>query len=191
MNTTTDAPQATVFSSADQLIDHLGSLGSHSSSERRDSAPPYTELDHGLQTAFLLAEQYTDDVELQVAGLIHDLAHPWDGPGQPFHGGLGATAVRTLLGDRVADLVESHVPAKRYLATVRPEYRSILSSGSIRTLDAQGGDMSPAEVEAFEQRSDLEWAIALRIADDGAKIPGAVVPPLEYWSPIIGTLSIR
>ena len=34
-----------------------------------------------------------DDEELQVAGLVHDLAHVWDAPGQPRHGTMGADAV--------------------------------------------------------------------------------------------------
>ena len=36
---------------------------------------------------------------------------------------LGAETVRRLLGERVAGLVEAHVPAKRYLVTTDASYR--------------------------------------------------------------------
>lgn len=176
-----------IFTGLDELIDHLRHLGGLGS----DEALAFSELDHGLQCAALLAEAAPDDVELQVAGLVHDVAHPWDGPGQPDHHRLGAAAVRGLLGDRVADLVEAHVEAKRYLVTVDPAYRATLSPGSIATLAAQGGDLSPAEVAAAEARADWAAAVALRRADDGAKIPGAAVPPLEHWLPALRSVGVR
>src|SRR5215510_13579646 len=100
-----------VFRAADELIEHLELLGTTASVE----ASGLTELDHGLQCAALLCQRHPNDVELQIAGLVHDLAHPWDGPGQPRHAALGARAVRALLGSRIADLIAGHVPAKRYL----------------------------------------------------------------------------
>src|SRR5262245_47244388 len=103
-----------VFETADDLIAHLEGLGNLVSVED----PRMKELDHGLQCAALLARDDRDDVELQIAGLIHDLAHPWDERGQPHHATLGAAAVRQLLGERVAALIAGHVAAKRYLVTV-------------------------------------------------------------------------
>jgi predicted HD phosphohydrolase len=176
--TTTDRQ---TFRTVDQLVDHLRSLTSIGS----DEGMAFSELDHGLQTAALLEIEYPDDAELQVAGLIHDLAHPWDGPGQPHHHRLGADAVRSLLGERTAVLIESHVDAKRYLVATDDEYESALSPGSIVTLAAQGGAMSSEEVATAEQRPDWERAVALRRADDRAKVVGAVTPPLEHWLPAI------
>ncbi|MEY4248361.1 MAG: hypothetical protein RIS69_1908, partial [Actinomycetota bacterium] len=123
----------------------------------------FFELDHGLQCAALLEKSDPSDIELQVAGLIHDLAHPWDGPGQPRHATMGAEAVRPILGDRVAALIEGHVPAKRFLVTTRPEYRALLSEDSIMTLAAQGGDLTDAEVAAFTTNPWWEAMVALRI----------------------------
>lgn len=183
----------TVFTSADGLLSHLEGLGLMPSSEGRSrpDRPPYTELDHGLQTAAILEHEHPDDRELQVAGLLHDLAHPWDVEGQPMHGDLGARAVRPLLGARIAALIAGHVPAKRYLATVRPDYRSKLSPGSIMTLRAQGGDFDSDEAAAFEARADWYAMVQLRLADDRAKVPGAVVPDLDHWRPIVASLCVR
>ena len=117
--------------------------------------------------------------------MIHDLAHPWDEPGMPRHALMGAAAVRVLLGERVAALIKGHVPAKRYLVTVDPAYREQLSPGSVDTLIAQGGDLSAAEVTAFTARPHWRAAVALRRADDGAKVPDAVVAGLDHWLPIL------
>ncbi len=87
------------------------------------------------------------DHELQVAGLVHDIGHRF-GPDES-HGALGAEHVRGLFGPRVAGLVEAHVPAKRYLVTTDPSYRSRLSTESTRTLGVQGGPLAPDEVDSF------------------------------------------
>lgn len=166
-----------VFTSVHDVIEHLRWLATLGSVEGEG----LTELDHGLQTAALLQRSHPHDVALQVAGLVHDLAHPWDGPGQPRHAGMGARAVREVFGPRVADLVLSHVPAKRYLVATRPDYAALLSPDSVTTLAAQGGPMSEAELAAFAALPDLEARVALRTADDGAKVPGAAVPPLDQW----------
>lgn len=175
------------FRDADEIIDHLRQLGALGSVE----ADNFTELDHGLQTAAILRDVAPDDSELQIAGLVHDLAHPWDGPGQPRHATMGAIAVRDVLGDRVADLILSHVPAKRYLVATRAEYASLLSPDSVMTLAAQGGPMTPDETSEFERHPDLRAMVELRIADDGAKIAGKVVAPLATYENTIRELAAR
>lgn len=175
------------FRNVDEIIEHLEQLGNVESVE----AEHFTELEHGLQTAALLCEMAPEDVELQVAGLVHDLAHPWDGPGQPRHATMGAIAVREVLGDRIADLILSHVPAKRYLVATRREYASILSPDSVMTLAAQGGPMTAEEIEAFEQNADFQAMVDLRIADDGAKVPGKLVPALSTYEDSIRELASR
>ncbi len=102
-----------------------------------------SELDHGLQCAYELSRVRPDDVELQVAGLVHDIGHQFASDEQ--HGAAGGERVRSLLGDRVAVLVEMHVPAKRYLVTTDPDYMSALTGVSIESLGAQGGPLSPEE----------------------------------------------
>ncbi|CAB4584696.1 MAG: HD domain-containing protein [Actinomycetes bacterium] len=175
------------FTDVDQLVDHLRELGERPSAE----SDRMTELDHGVQCAAILARTAPDDLELQVAGLVHDLAHPWDGPGQPRHATMGATAVVDVLGPRVAELIRSHVPTKRYLVAVRPDYAASLSPDSVMTLAAQGGPMSADEVAVFERRPDRHAEVLLREADDGAKVPGVEVPGLDHWEPALRTLAAR
>ena len=145
-----------------------------------------TELDHGLQCAHNLATIRPDDIELQVAGLVHDI-------GQRFgsdvaHGHVGAELVRDALGERVAALVEAHVPAKRFLVTTDPSYRDALSAVSTTSLEIQGGTLSPEQVAAFSSSPHAVDAVALRRADDDAKVAGRVIPSLAYWIPLLGRL---
>ena len=170
-----------VFSTVDDLVAHLRHLATLGS----DEGLAFSELDHGLQTASILARDQPDDIELQVAGLAHDLAHPWDGPGQPEHHRMGARSIEGLLGPRVAFLIEAHVDAKRYLVATDATYHDALSPGSVATLRAQGGPMTFDEVAAAESSPDWSAAVALRRADDGAKVVGAEVADLDQWIPAI------
>jgi predicted HD phosphohydrolase len=142
-------------------------------------------LAHSLQCAANLARTAPDDVQLQVAGLVHDLGTILD-PGHPAsHARTGGDAVRTLLGDRVADLVAQHDVAKRYLVTVDATYRARLSPQSVVTLAAQGGVLDDAERARFETRPDADDCVTLRRADDDAKVPGRSVPALDEWRPAL------
>ncbi len=162
----------TTLAELGSLLDELG---------RRPSCEGdgLTELDHLLQCAAELAEVRPDDVELQLAGLVHDVGHALGSDAD--HGHLGAAFVRPVLGPRVAQLVDAHVMAKRYLVAVEPAYAAGLSPDSSRTLRLQGGPMSPAEAEAFRGRPDAADAVLLRRADDRAKVPGRRVRGLEHW----------
>ena len=53
------------------------------------------------------------------------------------------------------------------------------------TLAAQGGPLEPRAAEAFARGRDAEALVSLRRADDGAKVPGAVVAELETLRPVI------
>jgi predicted HD phosphohydrolase len=144
-----------------------------------------TILHHGLQCAAWLRRTEPDDFGLQLAGLLHDVGHILAPGHEDAHGAVGATYVRPVLGDRVAALIEAHVPAKRYLVTVDGSYRSQLSEGSVRTLILQGDAMSDDEVEAFRAAPYAEAAVQLRRADEAAKDPGAEVDDLAAWLPTL------
>lgn len=165
-----------------ELIDLLGALG-----DQPGERPGLSELDHGLQCAHRLAAARPDDLGLQVAGLVHDIGHAF-GPDES-HGRLGAEQVREVLGERVASLVEAHVPAKRYVAAVDPGYLAILSPVSTASLALQGGPMDRDEVEAFRSDPRSGDAVVLRAADDAAKEPGRTVPPLAVWVPALRRLA--
>lgn len=142
-------------------------------------------LEHSLQCAALLAERHPDDRELQVAGLVHDVGWILQPDETARHAENGAAAVAPLLGHRVAWLVSWHADAKRYLVTTDPEYRQRLSARSLETLEVQGGLMNETEVAALAAAPDLEALLELRRADDDAKVPGRVVPPLDTWRPLL------
>ena len=148
-----------------------------------EETPGLSELDHGLQCAYELWRRFPDDGELHVAGLVHDVGHRFTT--EAAHGARGAAELRPLFGDRVAGLVAAHVPAKRYLVTTDPTYRARLSDDSVRTLGLQGGPLSPAQTARFEASPYAEDAVALRRADDDAKVPGRDVPALDHWTAVL------
>ncbi len=146
-----------------------------------------SELEHGLQCAAELKAAAPEDVELQAAGLLHDVAY-----GQSYaetHHRVGADALLDLFGKRVGQLVALHVDAKRYLVTTDPTYRSRLSPVSVETLALQGGVMSAEEIAAFEAEDHWRDGLKLRKADEAAKTPGRSVPGLDTWRPILRALA--
>jgi predicted HD phosphohydrolase len=162
----------------DVLLALLARGVEHADEERVDL------LDHSLQCASLLREQFPDDRELQLAGLVHDVGTilvPDDPAGLAS---TGAAAVAPLLGRRVAWLVSWHADAKRYLVTTDPEYRARLSERSLVTLEQQGGPMGATEVAALTAAPDVDALLALRWADDDAKVVGASPAPLDTWAPL-------
>ena len=145
----------------------------------------YSLLEHLLQCADLLATWRPDDRELALAGLVHDLGHHLGESGEDGHGEVAADYLRPVLGDRVADLVVLHVPAKRYLVAVADGYGKLLSPASAASLSEQGAAMSVDEQRRFEAHPAAADAVLLRKADDLAKQAGREVPGLDVWWPVL------
>ena len=142
---------------------------------------PVTQLEHALQTA-QLAEQAGADSDTVVAAFLHDIGHLlpveaasgyMDGYGTVDHERLGADFLRQRgFSEKVAQLIENHVNAKRYLVAKSTDYFARLSEASLRTLEFQGGPMTPDEVARFEKHAYFSAILQLRQWDEQAKIPG-------------------
>jgi predicted HD phosphohydrolase len=155
---------------------------------RTSEQMPFTHLEHALQTAAILRQEVPDDVELAVAGLVHDIGHLLPGVGDADHATAGADAVRTALGQRVAELVGLHVEAKRYRVAANSTYGKELAGDSVASLLLQGGPMTPDEQKAFKRLPLAEDALSLRRADDSGKVGGLTVPGLTEWMLIVRKL---
>lgn len=160
--------------------------------ERGDSeygGESVTQIEHALQCAWL-AEQEDAPASLIAAALLHDIGHllhnlPDDAPDagvDDVHEELGYRYLSKIFGDRVAEPVRLHVPAKRYLCATESEYLDQLSEPSLVSLKLQGGPMSPEEVAAFEQNPYVQDAVRVRRWDDTAKIEDLETPTLDHFS---------
>lgn len=150
---------------------------------------PVSQLEHMSQAASLAeAEGYDDEVVL--AAFFHDIGHlcadaeeagSMDGMGNVDHERLGADyLLERGFSERVANLVQGHVIAKRYLTYKYPEYYNRLSDASKATLEFQGGVMTAAEAAEFELNQDAELIIRLRYWDDMAKEVQVPVNNLDH-----------
>jgi len=151
---------------------------------------PVSQIEHMCQAAQLAeAEGYDDDVIL--ASFFHDIGHlcehiyetkQMDGYGVMDHESLGGEYLREKgFSEKIARLVESHVPAKRYLTFKYPEYYNKLSDASKATLDKQGGRMDDVEATQFEADNLYLLFIKIREWDDKAKIEKVPLPSLEIY----------
>jgi len=149
---------------------------------------PFTHLDHALQTAAVLRQEFPDDIELAVAGLVHDIGHLLPGVGDAEHAEVGAESVRVALGERVAGPVGLHVEAKRYLVARQEAYAQELASDSVASLALQGGPMSAEEQQYFERLPHARRALDLRRADERGKVDGLEVAGLGEWMELVRAL---
>ena len=156
---------------------------------------PVTVLEHSLQAAHFIRKRHGSD-ELIVAALLHDVGHLLHTEGEDAaqhgldtrHEELGVEALAGHLPASVLDPVRLHVAAKRYLCFAEQQYFNALSPASVESLALQGGPMSDEEAEEFLARPFARDAVALRRADDAAKIQGLEVPALETYRPLLAKL---
>lgn len=155
-----------------------------------------TMADHQLQAAAAAVGAGAPD-ELVVAALLHDIGHmvgadattALDAGEDAHHDASGARWLEQWFPRAVTEPVRLHVAAKRYLVAVEPSYRAELSRASVRTLQLQGGAMSPAEVVAFESSPFHADAVRLRRFDEAAKDATVVVPPFAAYRARITSLA--
>jgi predicted HD phosphohydrolase len=172
-------------------------FGALEASRDADDEGGLSILEHSLQCAAVLRASRPDDVELHVAGLVHDLGWLGRVPGgwslrlDAAHDVYGRSLLGGLLGARVAGLVGGHVAAKRYLLATDPDYATLLSARSELTLEFQGGVMQADEIATFARRSDRDDLITLRRADDAAKVRGQAVPDLTTWRATVESVAAR
>lgn len=149
-----------------------------------------SQLDHALQCA-ALAEQAEQPPEMIAACLFHDLGHLVHHLGDdPARRGLddrhehrAIPVLAPLFPAAVTRPIQLHVEAKRYLCAVDEAYWAALSPTSKRSLELQGGVLSPAAATAFIQQPYANQAVQLRRWDDLAKVPNQDTPDLEHFLP--------
>jgi phosphonate degradation associated HDIG domain protein len=144
---------------------------------------PVSQLEHMSQTAQLAIQHEADD-EVVLAAFFHDIGHfcdreataQMDGYGFVRHELIGANFLRQKgFPERIAQLIENHVQAKRYLTFVHPDYYDQLSAASKQTLTHQGGVMSAEEATKFESHPYFHDSIKLRTWDEQAKQMGLAI----------------
>jgi phosphonate degradation associated HDIG domain protein len=148
---------------------------------------PVSQTEHALQTAHLAVQEGASDA-LVAAALLHDIGHllgPEDDPAErgidAVHERRGCAWLGRHFGPEVTEPIRLHVFAKRYLCAVDAVYRGLLSPGSIRSLELQGGVLTGGEIQNFECNQHAAGAVRLRRWDDRAKVPSLVVPDLGHY----------
>ena len=146
------------------------------------------QLQHALQAA-ALAEADGAAPATVLASLLHDVGHMIHTLGEnpagrgidDVHEEIGADWLAKRFSPEVSEPVRLHVAAKRYLCTVESDYFGKLSPDSVRSLELQGGLMSPEELTAFRKHPQHEEAVRLRRYDEGAKDPRAATPDFDHF----------
>lgn len=155
-----------------------------------------TMTEHGLQAASF-AQAAGASEALVVAALLHDIGHlvvsvpddiaQWTG--DAHHELIGGQWLARHFGPDVSEPVRLHVPAKRYLCATDAAYFGKLSAASVRTLELQGGRMTPAEVAAFEAERYGRDALLLRRCDDQGKVAGLQTAQFAHYRAMIERLA--
>ena len=155
-----------------------------------------SQIQHALQCAYLAEQDNRKNNRdnfmqnsIVLASFLHDIGHliglenndvemrdqiVMNGAslGIVGHEGIGANYLREIgFPELVCELVRGHVQAKRYLATIKPEYYNKLSDASKETMRLQGGLMTPEEINSFNSSIFPDLKIIVREYDDLGKDP--------------------
>lgn len=151
-----------------------------------------TQLEHMCQSAELARTGGYDD-EVILAAFFHDIGYLIHSQNKDTMGSYGRTNHEKEAGaflrrmgfsERVAQLAEQHVNAKRYLTYADPAYYSRLSDASKKTLEYQGGPMEEAEARAFREDPLFDLNITMRRWDEEAKLTDQPLPDLNIYRQI-------
>ncbi len=155
---------------------------------------PVSQTSHMIQCAMEAMAQGEDE-ELVLGSFLHDVGHllkhveatdEMGNFGVVNHEGLGAQYLKDKgFSERVCAMVENHVNAKRYLVATDATYQSKLSEASLQTLQWQGGPMHQSEIILFEQHPFFGDIIKVRLWDEKAKKPDAVLIPISHFKTLI------
>lgn len=144
-----------------------------------------TQLMHMVQAGKMAQKEGYDD-EMVLAAFFHDVGHFLEeGEDMGIYGKLAhdqlGKAYLTANGfpKKMGELVASHVNAKRYLTYSNPAYYDLLSDASKKTLEYQGGPMTPEEAAAYEKDPLIDSYIKIRYWDDLAKETDVPVDPAD------------
>jgi gamma-butyrobetaine dioxygenase len=149
---------------------------------------PVSQTEHALQAA-ALAEAEAAGSALIAAALLHDIGHllsphPEDCAESGIndqHEQLGAKWLAAHFDGDVVEPIRLHVPAKRYLCAVDPDYLRNLSTASTTSLALQGGPFTAQKVQAFKALPHARQALRLRVWDVAAKIKDLQVPDVPHY----------
>lgn len=181
----------TTTSSAQQIVNEILSLletGRHI-----HYGEEVTQLQHALQCARLAVDANSTE-EVIIAALLHDIGHLCETADTEHMGDVGVVDHETIGADylrqrgfseKIAQLVQGHVEAKRYLTFKDPQYATQLSPASLETLTYQGGPMSAEEAAAFEQDPLFEAKLQLRTWDEQGKELGWEVHPANSYRDLL------
>jgi len=155
-------------------------------------------LEHALQAAHF-AQQDHAPPDLVVAALLHDVGHLLEDVPDDIadwhvdarHEQVGGAWLAQRFGPEISDPVTLHVPAKRYLCAIDPDYFGRLSPASVVTLKLQGGPMSGSEVAAFEQQRFYPEAVQIRRWDDRGKVAGLRTLALDQYRDMVEAAATR
>jgi predicted HD phosphohydrolase len=150
---------------------------------------PVTQLEHALQTA-QAAKRHQARPAMVTAALLHDIGHFLHDHHEDCadvnidseHEKVGEAFLRQYFIEEVAELVKHHVNAKRYLTATNEKYAKNLTGASLKSLQLQGGPMTPAEAGVFEVHPLFQDILLLRHWDEGAKVQNKPLPPItDFW----------
>ena len=154
-------------------VEHIfGLYEAHGSQEYGERV---SMLMHMMQCA-QLAQAAGEDDEIILAAFFHDIGHFFDDEekmgiyGTQNHDDLGGKCLIDMgFPPKMARLVSSHVIAKKYLVYAEPAYYHELSEASKKTLEFQGGKMTPEEAAEFEKDPLAPIYVKIRKWDDLGK----------------------